>query len=189
MLPFCPYASRYIASHPEYLPLVPPAEREHFGLEPATNEKDTPLSAWTFEPGHTEAEFRARHMMVTWVRGMFKDIHGTMEFDYEHPLSTKFEGEIDVTRIWTGDDERDGHLRTADFFEPLADQRVEQPVWGVHAIEVVRDLPAQEACRDRLIGIAGHANNSALGVHADEQESGQSCGHAASAVRVEGMGE
>lgn len=75
------------------------------------------MSTWTFEPGHTEAEFRARHMMVTWVRGMFKDIHGKMEFDYEHPLSTKFDGEIDVTRIWTGEDERDGHLRTADFFD------------------------------------------------------------------------
>lgn len=56
-------------------------------------------------------------MMVTWVRGLFKDIHGSMEFDYAHPLSTTFEGEIDVTRIWTGEDDRDGHLRTADFFD------------------------------------------------------------------------
>lgn len=75
------------------------------------------MSTWTLEPGHTEAEFRARHMMVTWVRGLFKDIHGSMEFDYQHPLSTTFEGEIDVTRIWTGEAERDEHLRTADFFD------------------------------------------------------------------------
>lgn len=78
------------------------------------------MSTWTFEPGHTEAEFRARHMMVTWVRGMFKDVHGKMEFDYEHPLSTTFEGEIDVTKIWTGESERDGHLRAADFFDTEA---------------------------------------------------------------------
>jgi hypothetical protein len=32
------------------------------------------METWIFEPGHTEAEFRARHMMVTWVRGLFKDI-------------------------------------------------------------------------------------------------------------------
>ena len=32
------------------------------------------MATWIFEPGHTEAEFRARHMMVTWVRGLFKDI-------------------------------------------------------------------------------------------------------------------
>ena len=31
------------------------------------------VPSWTFEPGHTEAGFRARHMMVTWVRGLFKD--------------------------------------------------------------------------------------------------------------------
>src|SRR6266536_5550601 len=29
------------------------------------------ITTWIFEPGHTEAEFRARHMMVTWVRGLF----------------------------------------------------------------------------------------------------------------------
>jgi polyisoprenoid-binding protein YceI len=75
------------------------------------------VTAWTFEPGHTEAAFRARHMMVTWVRGLFKDVHGHMEFDYEHPLSSTFEGEIDVTRIWTGEETRDGHLRSADFFD------------------------------------------------------------------------
>ena len=36
---------------------------------------------WTFEPGHTAAEFCARHMMVTHVRGHFKDVHGTLDFD------------------------------------------------------------------------------------------------------------
>ena len=34
-----------------------------------------------FEPGHTVAMFRARHMMVTWVRGHFKDVHGTLDLD------------------------------------------------------------------------------------------------------------
>jgi len=34
------------------------------------------MAIWIFEPGHTEVEFRARHMMVTWVRGLFKDVHG-----------------------------------------------------------------------------------------------------------------
>ena len=41
------------------------------------------MATWIFEPGHTEAEFRARHMMVTWVRGLFKDIRGTLELDLE----------------------------------------------------------------------------------------------------------
>ena len=34
------------------------------------------MPRWTLEPGHTAAEFKARHMMVTWVRGHFANIHG-----------------------------------------------------------------------------------------------------------------
>jgi polyisoprenoid-binding protein YceI len=75
------------------------------------------MTQWMFEPGHTEVEFRARHMMVTWVRGLFKDIHGTLEFDWEDPLAAGFEGEIDATRLWTGEPQRDEHLRSADFFD------------------------------------------------------------------------
>jgi polyisoprenoid-binding protein YceI len=75
------------------------------------------MATWILEPGHTEAEFRARHMMVTWVRGLFKDIHGRLEFDWDTCLDSTFEGEIDATRIWTGEPNRDEHLRSADFFD------------------------------------------------------------------------
>ena len=75
------------------------------------------MATWIFEPGHTEVEFRARHMMVTWVRGLFKDIHGRMEFDWDRCLESTFAGEIDATAIWTGEPVRDAHLRSADFFD------------------------------------------------------------------------
>jgi polyisoprenoid-binding protein YceI len=75
------------------------------------------MATWIFEPGHTEAEFRARHMMVTWVRGLFKDIHGQLEFDWDRCLDATFKGEIDATGIWTGEPTRDAHLRSADFFD------------------------------------------------------------------------
>lgn len=75
------------------------------------------MTAWILEPGHTEVEFRAMHMMVTWVRGLFKDIHGQLEFDWDTCLESTFEGEIDVAKIWTGEPDRDAHLRSADFFD------------------------------------------------------------------------
>ncbi len=75
------------------------------------------MSTWIFEPGHTEAGFRARHMMVTWVRGLFKDIRGRLELDWERCLDATFEGEIDATRLYTGEPDRDAHLRSADFFD------------------------------------------------------------------------
>ena len=75
------------------------------------------MTTWILEPGHTEVEFRAMHMMVTWVRGMFKDVHGRLEFDWDTCLDSRFEGEIDAAKIWTGEPDRDAHLRSADFLD------------------------------------------------------------------------
>jgi polyisoprenoid-binding protein YceI len=75
------------------------------------------LPSWTFEPGHTEAGFRARHMMVTWVHGLIKDVHGKLYLDWERSLEATFFGEMDATKLWTGEPNRDAHLRSADFFD------------------------------------------------------------------------
>ena len=75
------------------------------------------MTTWILEPGHTEVEFRAMHMMVTWVRGLFKDVHGRLEFDWDSCLESTFEGEIDAGKIWTGEPVRDEHLRSPDFFD------------------------------------------------------------------------
>jgi len=82
------------------------------------------VTTWIFEPGHTEVEFRAMHMMVTWVRGLFKDIHGRLEFDWDTCLESTFSGEIDATKLWTGEPARDDHLRSADFFDVDAHPKI-----------------------------------------------------------------
>ena len=75
------------------------------------------MAKWTFEPGHTAAEFTARHMMVTNVRGHFKDVHGKLTFDPENPGEAYVEVVIDARKIWTGEPARDDHLRSADFLD------------------------------------------------------------------------
>jgi polyisoprenoid-binding protein YceI len=75
------------------------------------------MARWTFEPGHTAAEFRARHMMVTYVRGHFKGVHGRLDFGLENPRNSSVEVRIDARNIWTGVKERDDHLRSADFLD------------------------------------------------------------------------
>ena len=72
---------------------------------------------WTFEPGHTAAEFRVRHMMVTWVRGHFKNVKGTMEFDPDDPGRGKLRAAIEANQLWTGEPDRDAHLKSADFLD------------------------------------------------------------------------
>jgi polyisoprenoid-binding protein YceI len=75
------------------------------------------MTKWFFEPGHTAAEFRARHMMVTWVRGHFKNVRGNLVFDAESPRATSADVTIDVANLWTGEPDRDAHLRSADFLD------------------------------------------------------------------------
>lgn len=75
------------------------------------------MAKWTFEPGHTAAEFCARHMMVTYVRGCFKNIHGTLEFDPENPRHSSVEAIINAKELWSGESYRDAHLRSADFLD------------------------------------------------------------------------
>jgi polyisoprenoid-binding protein YceI len=75
------------------------------------------MTRWFFEPGHTGAEFKARHMMVTYVRGQVKNIHGFVEFDPDKPEATRAEATLDATGVYTGEPNRDAHLRSADFFD------------------------------------------------------------------------
>jgi polyisoprenoid-binding protein YceI len=72
---------------------------------------------WIFEPGHTAAEFCARHMMVTFVRGHFKNVRGKLRFDPARPEQSQVRVTIDANGIWTGDSGRDEHLRSADFLD------------------------------------------------------------------------
>ncbi len=75
------------------------------------------MQRWRFEPGHTAAEFCVRHMMVTYVRGHFKNVVGTLEFDPTFPLLSRVEAVIDVRELWTGLPDRDAHLKSPDFLD------------------------------------------------------------------------
>jgi polyisoprenoid-binding protein YceI len=75
------------------------------------------MSEWFFEPGHTAAEFSVRHMMVTHVRGHFKNIQGKLSFDPSNPRASRVELRIDAKSLWTGEPDRDAHLRSADFLD------------------------------------------------------------------------
>src|SRR5712692_1076523 len=75
------------------------------------------MARWSFEPGHTGAEFCVRHMMVTHVRGHFKNVHGTLEFDPQRPEASRVEATIEARGLWSGESDRDAHLRSADFLD------------------------------------------------------------------------
>jgi polyisoprenoid-binding protein YceI len=71
---------------------------------------------WTIDPVHSEIGFSARHMMVSKVRGKFSNFSGEI-VTAEDPFKSSATAEIDLKSITTGNDQRDEHLRSADFFE------------------------------------------------------------------------
>ena len=70
---------------------------------------------YTIDPTHSNVEFAVRHMMITTVKGRFGDVKGTVE------IPEQGEPRLDVTigtaSVDTRSDQRDGHLRSADFFD------------------------------------------------------------------------
>ncbi|MEY2583350.1 MAG: hypothetical protein QOE09_3199 [Ilumatobacteraceae bacterium] len=71
---------------------------------------------WNVDPTHSSVGFVARHMMVSKVRGRFGSISGTITIA-ENPLESKVEATVDVASITTGDETRDAHLKSPDFFD------------------------------------------------------------------------
>lgn len=74
-----------------------------------------PTGTWTIDPTHTRIGFVARHMMVTKVRGEFRDYAAEINVA-ENPLESSLTAEVQMASIDTGNADRDGHLRTNDFF-------------------------------------------------------------------------
>jgi polyisoprenoid-binding protein YceI len=70
---------------------------------------------WTIDPSHSEVGFTVRHLM-TKVRGLFETFEGTVTTG-ESLADTKAEATIDLNSVNTRDAQRDGHLRSADFFD------------------------------------------------------------------------
>jgi polyisoprenoid-binding protein YceI len=71
---------------------------------------------WSIDPVHSEVGFAARHMMVSKVRGRFRTFSGQLVTGKD-PLDSSVTAEIDMSSIDTGNEQRDGHIRSADFFE------------------------------------------------------------------------
>jgi polyisoprenoid-binding protein YceI len=73
-------------------------------------------ATWNIDPVHSEVGFSVRHMMVSKVRGRFTSFSGEIVTG-ENPTASTVAAEIDMSSINTGQDQRDDHIRSADFFE------------------------------------------------------------------------
>lgn len=74
-------------------------------------------TTWNIDPVHSHAQFKVKHMMISNVKGEFTTITGSLKYNAEDPGKSHVEASIDVKTISTGDPQRDGHLKSADFFD------------------------------------------------------------------------
>jgi polyisoprenoid-binding protein YceI len=86
---------------------------------------------WDLDPSHSEIGFSVRHLMVSKVRGRFTKFEGEVVTAAD-PLESRVDVTIDVDSIVTGDENRDTHLRSADFFDVANNPKMTYRSTGVH---------------------------------------------------------
>src|SRR5690625_2449959 len=75
------------------------------------------MSKWNVDVTHTNVSFEIKHMIVSKVRRNFSDMEGTIEGDPRELENTKINFRVGIDSISTNNEDRDNHLRSADFFE------------------------------------------------------------------------
>ena len=73
--------------------------------------------AWELDAAHSLVEFSVKHLMVSTVKGRFNKHSGVLELDEQNPSASTVDVTIDAASVNTGDEKRDAHLRSADFFD------------------------------------------------------------------------
>jgi polyisoprenoid-binding protein YceI len=74
-------------------------------------------TTWQLDPTHSSAEFAVKHLMISTVKGTFTGLDATIVGDEAAPKGAKLTVTIDAATISTKQDQRDAHLRSADFFD------------------------------------------------------------------------
>ena len=81
-----------------------------------TSITELPAGTWNVDASHSELGFVARHLMVTKVRGQFKEFEGTVKVG-DDLASSQVTAVVQLASVDTGSADRDNHLRSADFFD------------------------------------------------------------------------
>ena len=72
---------------------------------------------WKIDPAHTSVEFKIKHLMISWVKGTFTDVKGSVVFDETEPGKSSVNVQVATASVDTGNKKRDDHLRSPDFFD------------------------------------------------------------------------
>jgi polyisoprenoid-binding protein YceI len=135
------------------------------------------LNTYTIDPNHSTIHFWVRHMMVAKVHGELSDITGTVTLDPADPESAVVDVTIDARTLTTRNEQRDGHLKSADFLDvekyptiTYKSTRIKRT--GGNEYEIVGDLTVHGVTREVTFQaeatpeVKGHFGGYVIGVSA-----------------------
>ena len=116
--------------------------------------------AWKVDPQHTAAQFAVKHLMISTVRGEFKGVNGAVNWDTQDITKSTVDIVIDTTTVSTGEEKRDGHLKSPDFFDvakyptmTFKSKKVEQA--GTEKLKVTGDLTIHGTTKEVVLDVDG----------------------------------
>jgi polyisoprenoid-binding protein YceI len=116
----------------------------------------TGITTWAIDPSHSLVEFAVKHLMISTVRGRFGDVKGTITLNDANPAQSKVEIEIGTASIDTRAEQRDAHLRSADFFDvekfpsmKFTSKRIDGDING--EFKIVGDLTIRNQTREVVL--------------------------------------
>ncbi len=90
---------------------------------------------WGLDPAHSEVQFKVKHLMISTVTGQFKVVSGEVETDNDDFANASVYFKADAASVDTGSEQRDGHLRSGDFFDAENHPHIEFKASGYNAAE------------------------------------------------------
>jgi polyisoprenoid-binding protein YceI len=113
---------------------------------------------WTIDPLDSTVGFGIRHFMVATVRGVFREVSGTVRYDPARPEATEIRVQIPTASVDTRVPERDEHLRAADIFDAethpaITFRSTRARVEGANVLEVIGDLTIHGTTREVALAV------------------------------------
>jgi polyisoprenoid-binding protein YceI len=118
------------------------------------------VTTWNLDPVHSTAEFKVKHMMISNVKGQFTGISGTLTLDESDVSKSSVGASIDAASISTREAQRDGHLKSPDFFDvekypKLTFQSTGIKRTGEDELAVLGDLTIHGVTRQVTLAVEG----------------------------------
>jgi polyisoprenoid-binding protein YceI len=121
-------------------------------------------TSWRIDPAHSHVEFSVRHLMISTVKGAFGDVRGTVWIDDSDATTALVDITIQVDSIDTRQEQRDAHLRSADFFDVARFPTItfrSRTVEGNHEeseFRLVGDLTIRDVTREIVLAVSSEGS-------------------------------